>query len=374
MARTTGKRVWWCAGRQAVLIALILLACGCGRTVLHEPGEPLEWTGPLAENFNYIVGDANDAPLRYEFRNVSRETVRFVEARPDCKCASVDLPKGEFGPGTWGTIGFQIGLSDGPDRVVGSHVLVEYRCGSRTGARLLDLAVNKRRMLEPSPEILDLKPADNDPSGSCAGTLKLTQYSKPGRDFLPLTDWRLDGNVFIAHDSGWGAVQKDGGFIARSKTVEIRTKPSVIDATGTARLSASCGDIFRSTSVPICWSRTDAVKMSPDTVILRSSEPGARIVLDGSRSRPKVLDLSFPPGVRAEPGPDPGSANRLVLSVRRDTAGAAQHAAHTSPFSVTVECGGRRVLFRGSILMLDGQPEPKEGNKHSNNPSDATGK
>lgn len=336
--------------RWTALIALAILP-GCGPANTAVDREPLEWTGPLADEVDYLAGDPNRSALvRYEFRNVSPDVVQFVEGRADCRCTSVKLPDGEFGPGARGEIQFTLDISDAPGRLVASKAFIGYQHGTSRRARILDLAVNKRRPLEIEPEIVELKPAAGDMR---EGQVVLTRFTKPGQPFndYRMTSADLVGDVRMLKDSGWGPETKDGGFLKSSRTIALGT--SNIARSGNARLNIFLGEPpVGIASVPIRWSREETASMVPETVLISPDRPSPRVTVESPLGRPIKLTWDLPQGIRVEGSESANSGARIVatLGVAKDRSRAVE--TWTGPFGVLVECGDKKVRLEGTIIIL----------------------
>jgi hypothetical protein len=337
------------------LVLVLFAAAGCAGAARSGEGDPLQWGDPVASELDFLVGEVDRAAIRFPFRNAANRPIRFLEGKTDCKCTSISLPKGEVAPGATGELEILIEVSDGEDRVVVSRNLVTYSCGGRRYGHVLDAGLNKRRLAEAQPAVLELTPAADDPAeGSCAGTVVLVQYTKPGREFAELTNWNVEGDVFVARDGGWGRPERDGGFLRRSRAVEFRTKASAADVTGTARLSALCGERRPAAlRVPIRWARPELVTLEPKTVVLAGDRPTCEVVVSGKAGRPTLRAWELPAGVQvdhvASGGPGP---NRLVTTLRLVGRAAEGRRPRTEPFRVTVECAGKEVRLGGTMLIL----------------------
>ncbi|MGC8642055.1 MAG: hypothetical protein ACP5XB_19495 [Isosphaeraceae bacterium] len=353
LATPIADRTWSVSRPGPAVLALVLLANGCGGRVLHESWEPLEWEGPFAGQVDYIIGDVKDAPLRYEFRNVSREAVRFVGARPDCKCTSVELPKGEFGPGRSGTIGFRLNLADGPEHVVGSRVYVEYMCGSRAFARVLEFAVNKRRPLESVPEIVELKATPSKGGGRCTGQVTFTRFTKPGRRYedFQISQAGVQGDIVIGKDEGWGPDEREGGFLKSSRTLHLAAG-ALAPPSGTARLAIFAGSPPIGKGVlEIRWSQENLVAMEPETLMISKDHPTCKLTITSHNGPPSRIGWEMPEGFAAATGQsDPSKPLEVSVSLKNGAAPAEMP--RTEVFNVLVCYGERTVKLTGTIVVL----------------------
>jgi len=335
---------------MTLLIPLAILP-GCGRANSAGDREPLEWTGPLADEVDFLVGDPKRSALvRYEFRNISPDVVRFVEGRADCRCTSVRLPDGEFAPGARGELQFTLDISDAPGHIVASKAFIGYQHGSSRRARILDLAVNKRRPIEVEPEIVVLKAAEGN---LCEGQVVITRFAKPGRPFndYRITPAGLVGDVQFASDSGWGESMKDGGFVKSSRTISLRTSSML--RSDNARLNIFLGEpSVGIAAIPIRWSREESASMSPETVMMTRDHPNPRVTVESPLSKPMKLTWNLPPGIRLETSETSAGGARVVATLGAGKDRKRGSEPWTESFSVMVECGENKVQLEGTIIGL----------------------